>query len=418
MANASVGDTGRISRRGLMQIGLGLGIAMSTYGCVPLPPTTIATIGDSIGAITIVVDGAIKNPAWRQRLWETLTAEGRNIECVGTIESFGKPWMLCTKHDNISGNTMVQMAARVANIISTCMPDWLLISGGTNDASGVLNMGTSLGNLLATIYAARPIQRVLVGTIPPSAITYNNNRITPFNSTQIAAQVAIARAYGLDVQRVDAAAGITLSDLVDGTHPGNSGFVKMAANWHTALVAAMGARPFVHQSEAGMVMSGRVILGKLDGGGLLTVPASVTNAAGTIEIHDGAPVSVRVGSRTGRRFTSADGRRSFVICEIANLTFNGVPHAVATGWFRTPTRTGAEPPSSYSRLFHVLWLDRFESQDWPAWIPTVEYADGNLIMPRLATTISLAESAAINTAWPATAGWTCPGGKCIGEYVT
>ena len=144
---------------------------------------------DDLGGITLNKTGTLSAtrflPTWEQtpvrtaHLGDSITSNSAYhraqlyADSIATLKSVG-PYSSGTYPGNlnsgVSGETLVQMEARVAADITAYTPNLIIIHGGTNDASGGASgatMGTRLATLLATIRAGNPTAVIVVCAIPP-----------------------------------------------------------------------------------------------------------------------------------------------------------------------------------------------------------------------------------------------------------
>src|SRR3712207_5967789 len=231
-------------------------------------------LGDSI------TSGFGSSPDWGYRgpLWNLLTKGGAAINFLGQYQdgpsSFPDP-----DHHGGLGQTADGVASQTGGLMAQYKPDIVLLMIGTNDieyGDNPSNVRSEITQILGTIAAQRPATKVFVGTLPPLSTDRNGSWNIPIANQEIRAAVAEARAEGQRVKLVET--NLTLSDLLDGVHPNQTGHTKIAKAWYKALIAddpgiggrggAISARETaVHGSEAGDRLYGSGSGNRLDGRG-------------------------------------------------------------------------------------------------------------------------------------------------------
>ncbi|KAF7290778.1 Lipolytic enzyme [Mycena indigotica] len=109
-------------------------------------------------------------------------------------------------------------------------PSVVTILVGTNDMTGnvdVANAPNRLKTLIQNVLDAPPLTLVIVSTLPPNANSDANIRINAYNAALSGVVQSFVDA-GRSVVLVDCHAVVALSDLVDGTHPNDAAFARMA----------------------------------------------------------------------------------------------------------------------------------------------------------------------------------------------
>ncbi len=121
-------------------------------------------------------------------------------------------------------------------------PNVILVNAGTNDCLQNVNIsGASarMENMVLGLFAMSPKTTVVLSSLIPNANAKAEANVLKVNA-QYAALATKLQAAGRHVVFVDmhAANGPQPSDLVDGTHPDDAGYAKMAAIWYMGLVQA------------------------------------------------------------------------------------------------------------------------------------------------------------------------------------
>lgn len=135
---------------------------------------------------------------------------------------------------------VITQIATFANLSLSERPNVILLMAGTNDMAQSLNVSEApqrLGNLIDQCYAACPDAVILVAQLTPSTYNSTQSNIAVFNPT-IPGLVATRVTNGVKALTVDMEAFVGTSDLIDGLHPNDVGYQKMATAWISGLKEA------------------------------------------------------------------------------------------------------------------------------------------------------------------------------------
>jgi hypothetical protein len=155
-------------------------------------------------------------------------------------------------HAGYPGDRLDQIETRVGAQVTTHSPDVVVLIGGLNDAragaSGA-TMSTRLAAILATVYAAKPNTRVVVGQIPwvsptatisASILTYNG--LVP---ATLAGSGAGLAGLGRVVDLRGCSPSLSVRDVADSVpHPSRLAFRRYADALYPAVLNASG-RPAI-----------------------------------------------------------------------------------------------------------------------------------------------------------------------------
>lgn len=208
-------------------------------------PVRIMPLGDSITA----------GPGcWRAKLWHRLQTSGyTNIDFVGTQSDGGgcnPGYAYDFDHEGHGGYSATGIAAnnQLPPWLAAAQPDVVLMHLGTNDMwGGYLGLQDKLDaftKLVGQMRAANPAMKIVVAQIIPMSAA--------------ACATCPADVKALDDAIPGWAAGLSTSqspiivadlwtgydavaDNVDGVHPNDTGFQKMADAWYPAVTRALGA---------------------------------------------------------------------------------------------------------------------------------------------------------------------------------
>jgi lysophospholipase L1-like esterase len=136
---------------------------------------------------------------------------------------------------------VIDQVARKAELSIPFKPNLVLLHVGTNDAKqnlDIQNAGKRLGILIDRLFDAIPGVTVIASTLLPNANSKTQANVKIYNR-QIPELVRKRQAAGKHVAYVDFSSSLfSLSDLSDGTHPTDTGYLKMAGVWYQGIVAA------------------------------------------------------------------------------------------------------------------------------------------------------------------------------------
>lgn len=224
-----------------------------------ITPLKIWPLGDSI------TYGAGYAGGYRETLFTNLAAKGISIKLVGTttgnattlLSTYGQD-----SHDGHSGYSItnavnIDDGAFRAGLYegveswhsSIATPDVILLMIGINDLNTGYQVDTAasrLDLLVTRLFGYYPNARILVASLP-DAQQVNSYRHGATNNIAVAVSnynaemlsvVAVHKALGQKIERVDLHSKIGLSDLADGLHPNTNGYIKMGNVWADAVAEA------------------------------------------------------------------------------------------------------------------------------------------------------------------------------------
>lgn len=198
------------------------------------PPIRIMPLGDSI----TYGEGSSNGGGYRWPLWKALNAQGARVTFVGSMRT-GPLLGFVRNNQGMPGWTIRQLSAHVVDWLKTYQPQIILLQIGTNDFvkhDDPAHAPQRLRGLLDQITVTAPAASVIVAQITPlnrgaqlsaEVLTYN---------AAIPAIVAEEAALGRHVQMVDMYHAVSPSLLVDGIHPDDQAYLRMAQVWEQALL--------------------------------------------------------------------------------------------------------------------------------------------------------------------------------------
>lgn len=173
---------------------------------------------------------------YRKALFDFLTSNGTAVQMIGSVRAGN---MTDNQNEGHPGAVITQIAT-FANLSLSERPNVILLMAGTNDMAQSLNVSEApqrLGNLIDQCYAACPDAVILVAQLTPSTYNSTQSNIAVFNPT-IPGLVATRVTNGVKALTVDMEAFVGTSDLIDGLHPNDVGYQKMATAWISGLKEA------------------------------------------------------------------------------------------------------------------------------------------------------------------------------------
>jgi lysophospholipase L1-like esterase len=198
----------------------------------------IMPLGDSITSGSGSSDGS----GYRGPLWFDLSQGGNAFDFVGAYQS-GPGTLPDRDHEGIPYETAQALVSAVPGLMDTYRPDAVLLMIGTQDVqnglfaqpNGGATLKSEIGQILDQIAARLPSTTVFLSTLPPLSTAENGDAIPAANDA-IRAAAATAANKGEHVVLVQP--NLTISDLIDGVHPNDAGYAKLAGTWYSAISSA------------------------------------------------------------------------------------------------------------------------------------------------------------------------------------
>ena len=270
---------------------------------------------------------------YRARLHLLLNNAGDAFNFVGSATNNSTPALINSGqhyHEGHSGYRIDQIEGNLTGLVSSApvpdnsngghwldggiavgrapiFPDLILLHIGTNDASQgrtATQMQASLQSLLTKIKTTRPNAQVIVASLIRRT---DNASLEAIQMSYNSAIPGIVAAQGANFHFLDMHAVLGPGDLVDGQHPTQAGYDKMADAWITAVHAFAQVEPLGIATAASRKMHGTLRLFDLnlpltgspgvecrsDGGSgthtvLVTFNNNVTNGSATVTNGNGS----------------------------------------------------------------------------------------------------------------------------------
>jgi lysophospholipase L1-like esterase len=199
------------------------------------------------------------NGGYRVELFNQAVKAGKNLTFVGTL--MNGPTTVASRsfprrHEGHGGYTIAgggsgALAGTVTDTaISSQHPHIVLLSIGTNDINGNINVSTAptrLGQLLDEIIADAPNALVVVASIIPIKGD-SSQRIQTYNAT-IPGLVSTRAAAGKHIVFIDNYAAFVKdanwasSQMADNLHPNDAGYAVLGRGFYGAIAALLPAGP-------------------------------------------------------------------------------------------------------------------------------------------------------------------------------
>ncbi|KAI8950082.1 carbohydrate esterase family 3 protein [Xylaria longipes] len=194
---------------------------------------------------------------YRKYLSDQIVDHGNLVNMVGSRRNG-------TMEDNDvegwPGDIIDQVHTKANVAVPKYKPNLVLINVGTNDCTGnvdLSNAGKRMSNLLDDVFKGSSRATVILSTLLVRSDESKQKCVENLNS-QFKTVAAAQRANGRRIVLVDMQppAGPTTAQLVDGTHPTDAGYAKMATIWFNGIKEA---------DEAGLLLTKEAIPGNPDG---------------------------------------------------------------------------------------------------------------------------------------------------------
>ncbi|KAJ7745999.1 lipolytic enzyme, partial [Mycena metata] len=214
-------------------LALALALFPAAYAGFSGKTTRIMPLGASITFGTGSTDGN----GYRADLYNLLAADGNTVNMVGSQKNgdFFDP-----DNEGYPGYIISQVDAKGIAAMPVQRPNIVTLVVGTNDMTGNVDPAGAPARLTQTIQDlldAPPLTLVVVSTLPPNADGPSNDRITTYN----AALPAVVKSFtdaGRSVVLVDSHAVVAVGDLVDGTHPNDAAYSRIAQQFYNGIQQA------------------------------------------------------------------------------------------------------------------------------------------------------------------------------------
>ncbi|KAH8749983.1 GDSL-like Lipase/Acylhydrolase, partial [Hyaloscypha finlandica] len=189
-----------------------------------------------LGASVTFGVGSTTGDSYRKDLEDLLLANGNTVTYVGT-----------NKNGNFTDNSVEAVSGFVISQISTLAniavlqlkPNLVLLDAGTNNCNQggtVPDAGANVTNLINNIFQQSTGATVILATILVNSVAAQDACRVTVNK-QYTALANTIQSTGAKLILVDmrSPAGSLVTDLADGRHPNDAGYVKMANVWFSGI---------------------------------------------------------------------------------------------------------------------------------------------------------------------------------------
>ncbi|KAJ5675743.1 CAZyme family CE3 [Penicillium macrosclerotiorum] len=171
---------------------------------------------------------------YRKWIRQQLRYAGWQVDMIGSLKN---GTMHDNQHEGHFGYRIDQLYEKAEKIIPH-QPNLILINAGTNDALQKHEPGTAgmrMGRLLTKLYDEIPGTTIILSTLLPNK---KQPRLVWEISEQLRVLAALRRAKGERLVLAEMSSFIKSSQLVDDTHPDDTGYKEMASVWWAAIQQA------------------------------------------------------------------------------------------------------------------------------------------------------------------------------------
>ncbi|KAF4949266.1 hypothetical protein FGADI_9037 [Fusarium gaditjirri] len=190
------------------------------------------------GSITYGV-GSSHGNGYRKYLQDLLLANGYTVRMVGSRKAGS---MHNNRNEGWRGYRLDQIATKARRSVATVKPNIFTINVGSNDCIQNHSLETfwqRMDNLLEYLWETAPQSTIILSTLLTNADLQLNYKVLDVNRDLIKLfESKAAEQKRIVLANMFSASGPHLDELVDGTHPNNEGYKKMAQIWFEAIQKA------------------------------------------------------------------------------------------------------------------------------------------------------------------------------------
>ena len=196
------------------------------------------------GSVTYGV-GSSNGNGYRKYLQDLLLTNGYDVRMVGSRKAGS---MHNNDNEGWRGSRLDQIENKAKRSIATVKPNLFAVNAGSNDCIQKFHLdlfADRMDNVLEYLWQAAPPSTVILSTLLVNADQEVNSRVRRVNSVLrdlVLSKEAERRRIVL--ADMNSAEGPKLEDLMDGTHPNDDGYKKMADIWFRAIQEAHARRFF------------------------------------------------------------------------------------------------------------------------------------------------------------------------------
>lgn len=191
------------------------------------------------GSVTRGV-GSSDGTGYRKSLLQMLQLHGINARMVGSRKSGSMP---NNDHEGWRGFRIDEIKRKARKSVEELSPDIFMVNAGSNDclqSFKIAEAGKRMGDMLDSLWLASPQSTVLLSTLLVTADKELNSVVTRFNEQfRTLAEKKAAEQKKIVLVDMHTSEGPDIQGLVDGIHPDDEGYKKMARVWFRGIQEAM-----------------------------------------------------------------------------------------------------------------------------------------------------------------------------------
>ncbi|EMT72206.1 SGNH hydrolase-type esterase domain-containing protein [Fusarium oxysporum II5] len=202
------------------------------------PPNVALRLMPLGGSVTYGV-GSSDGNGYRKFLQDLLLANGYEVSMVGSRKAGS---MHNNENEGWRGYRLDQIESKARRSVATVKPNLFTINAGSNDCIQNYQLDVfreRMDNLLEHLWKTSPLSTVILSTLLVNVDKQVNSRVLDINS-YLRELVVLKEAERKKIVLADmySTKGPDLDDLMDGTHPNDDGYNKMAHIWFNAIQKA------------------------------------------------------------------------------------------------------------------------------------------------------------------------------------
>ncbi|RBQ98175.1 hypothetical protein FVER53590_13585 [Fusarium verticillioides] len=220
--------------------------SVTLYSTQTTPPNVALRLMPLGGSVTYGV-GSSDGNGYRKLLRDLLLADGFEVCMVGSRKAGS---MHNNENEGWRGYRLDQIEGKARRSVATVKPNLFTINAGSNDCiqSHKLDaFGRRMDDLLEYLWEISPLSTVILSTLLVNEDEQVNSRVQDING-RLRNLVVLKQAEQKKIILADmyCTKGPEIDDLLDGTHPNDDGYSKMAHIWFNSIAKAR-ANGFFHK---------------------------------------------------------------------------------------------------------------------------------------------------------------------------
>ncbi|KAJ5357016.1 hypothetical protein N7517_011625 [Penicillium concentricum] len=191
------------------------------------------------GSVTRGV-GSSDGTGYRKSLLQMIQLYGMNARMVGSRKDGLMP---NNDHEGWRGFRIDQIEGKARKSVKTLTPNVVLVNAGSNDCLQTFNImeaGNRMGGMLDYLWLASPKCTILLSTLLQNADKEANSVVMRVNDQfRALAQYKATEQRKIVLVDMDTSDGPDVQGFVDGIHPDDKGYHKMASLWFRGIQEAL-----------------------------------------------------------------------------------------------------------------------------------------------------------------------------------